>query len=196
MIRLKEIVVVEGKYDTLRLHGVVDALIIETGGFGIFRDKEKLALLRRLAAERGLLVLTDSDSAGFVIRDFLSGVIPPEQIKHAYIPEIAGKERRKPHASKEGLLGVEGIDGAVIEAAIRRAGVTPLGETETVKKAFLTKTDLFSDGLSGGADSAEKRRRFATAAGLPASLSANRLLSVINTVMTQEQYRELLAIIS
>ena len=196
MIRLREIVVVEGKYDTIRLRSVLDALIIETGGFGIFNDTEKQALLRRLAEERGVLVLTDSDSAGFVIRDFLSGMLPPDRIKHAYIPEIHGKERRKASRSKEGLLGVEGIDAALIEKAVRRSGVVPLGETESDQTAFLSKADLYADGLSGKPESAEKRRRFLAAAGLPSSLSANRLLSIINKVMTETQYRELLEIIS
>lgn len=195
MIRLKEAVVVEGKYDTIRLHSVLDALILETNGFGIFKDKEKLALLRRLAQQRGLLILTDSDSAGFVIRDFLSGAIPPEQLHHAYIPEIAGKEKRKAHTSKEGLLGVEGMDEAQLEQAIRRAGVTPLGESAREETPFLTRIRLYEDGLSGRPDSAAKRQRFAAAAGLPASLSTARLMRVVNTVMTEEQYRDLLTLI-
>ena len=196
MIRLREIVVVEGKYDAIRLHSVLDALIIETGGFSIFHDAEKQTLLRRLAEEHGVLVLTDSDSAGFVIRDFLSGILSPEKIKHAYIPEIPGKERRKTARSKEGLLGVEGVDATVIEQAIRCSGVVPLGETAPDRTAFLCKADLYADGLSGKPESAKKRRRFLAAAGLPSSLSTNRLLAIINKIMTEKQYRELLEIIS
>ena len=124
MPRIREAIVVEGKYDAIRVKSAVDALVVETGGFGVFHDKERLAFLRRLAAQRGLLILTDSDGAGFVIRNYLAAAIPADQLKHAYIPEVPGKERRKAAASKEGLLGVEGIDNARILETLRRAGAT------------------------------------------------------------------------
>lgn len=192
MIHIREAVVVEGKYDKIRLASVVDALVLETHGFGIFKDKEQLNLLRLLAKERGLLILTDSDSAGFVIRSYLNGVIPPEQIKHAYIPEITGREKRKAVSSKEGLLGVEGIDGKVIVDALKRAGATIDGEREQVKPETnpLTKGDLYEAGLSGGADSAARRRHLLSLLGLPKKLSANRLLEVLNTTMSREQFQK------
>ncbi len=185
MMKIREVIVVEGKYDAIRLHSAVDATVIETNGFGIFKDKEMLALLRRLAKARGLLVLTDSDGAGFVIRDFLGGAIPKEQIKHAYIPEIVGKERRKAAPSKEGLLGVEGVDNAVIVEALRRAGATFEGEeTPPFEACNLTKAELYDLGLVGGTDSAEKRRRLQKALGLPEKLSANRLLEILNIAVS------------
>ena len=124
MKRVREVIVVEGKYDAIRLKSTVDATVVQTDGFAIFRDREQLALLRRMAQTRGLLILTDSDGAGFVIRNFLGGSIPAEQVKHAYVPELCGKERRKKVGSKEGLLGVEGMENAVILEALRRAGAT------------------------------------------------------------------------
>lgn len=191
MEKIREVIVVEGKYDAIRLHSAVDATVIETGGFGIFKDKEALTMLRRLAEKRGLLILTDSDGAGFVIRDFLGSAIPKEQIKHAYIPEIYGKERRKTAPSKEGLLGVEGVDNAVILAALRRAGATFAGEdTPPFIGCGLTKADLFEMGLTGGADSAEKRRRLQKALDLPEKLSANRLLEILNTAVSPEELTE------
>lgn len=188
MKKIREVIVVEGKYDAIRLHSAVDATVIETNGFGIFKDKEMLGLLRRLAEKRGLLILTDSDGAGFVIRDFLGGAIPKEQVKHAYIPEIIGKERRKTAPSKEGLLGVEGIDNAVILEALCRAGATFVGEdTPPFEGCHLTKADLFEMGLTGGVDSAEKRRRLQKALGLPEKVSANRLLEILNTAVLPEE---------
>lgn len=189
MRKIREVIVVEGKYDAIRLHSAVDATVIETNGFGIFKDKEMLSLLRRMAKTRGLLILTDSDGAGFVIRDFLGGAIPKEQIKHAYIPEIVGKERRKAAPSKEGLLGVEGVDNAVILEALRRAGATFEGEeTAPFTGCGLTKTDLYDAGLVGGADSAAKRRRLQQELGLPDKLSANRLLEILNIAVSPEEF--------
>ena len=128
MLTVKEAIIVEGRYDKIKLSGIVNAPIIETGGFRVFSDKEKQSLIRQIAAKRGILVLTDSDGAGFVIRNFLRGVVPAEQIKHCYIPQIDGKEKRKPHRSKEGLLGVEGVTDEVIIRAIRQSGATVLGD--------------------------------------------------------------------
>ena len=192
MIRIREAIVVEGKYNKIRLNSAVDALVIETHGFGIFKDRELLNLLRLLAGERGLLVLTDSDSAGFVIRDYLSGVIPPDRIKHAYIPQLTGKERRKTSRSKEGLLGVEGIDCGIIEDAIRRAGATIENETANSndREPPLTKLDLFEAGLTGGEKSAERRRQLLALLGLPKTLSANRLLAVLNATMSRRKFEQ------
>ena len=194
MIRIREAVVVEGRYDRARLQAVTEALIIETDGFRIFRDKEKMALLKRLAETRGLIVLTDSDAAGFVIRDRLASAVPPAQIKHAYIPQIPGKEKRKTAPSKEGLLGVEGMDGSVLIAALRRAGATIEGESSNPVPPFLTKARLFEDGLSGSTGSRTRRERFLSYLGLPCHLSPNRLLEVLNATMTEAEYRNVLTI--
>lgn len=189
MERIREVIVVEGKYDVIRLHSAVDATVIQTDGFQIFKDEEQLCLLRRLARERGLIILTDSDGAGFIIRDFLNGAIPKEQVKHAYIPEVAGKERRKDTPSKEGLLGVEGIDNATIIEALKRAGATFEDTSASVTNGCnLTKADLFALGLAGGENSAEKRRRVQKALGLPEKLSANRLLEILNTAVLPEEF--------
>lgn len=189
MLHIREAVVVEGKYDRMRLMNVVDAPIVVTNGFRIFKDKEQMALLRRLAATRGLVVLTDSDAAGFVIRNHLLKCIPPERIRHAYCPTVAGKERRKAAPSKEGVLGVEGIDPAALEAALRRAGVTMCDE-ETVMTAapWMTKARLYADGLSGREDSAVRRRKLLCAMGLPPYLSANRLVEALNLTVSEEEY--------
>ena len=191
-IAIKEAVVVEGKYDAIRLRSVVDATIVETDGFGIFRQPDKMELLRRLAKAQGLIVLTDSDSAGFVIRDRISGSLPKEQIKHAYIPEITGKERRKEKPSKEGLLGVEGVDGDVVLAALYRAGATLLGEEYAAPTPYLTKQRLYEDGLSGGEDSARKRTELLRRVGLPTRLSANRMIEVLNVLLSEDDYQEVL----
>ena len=179
MIRVKEAIVVEGKYDKIKLSSLVEGVIIETKGFGIFRDREKLAYLRALAKKRGLIVLTDSDGAGFLIRGKLSSSIPPEQIKHAYIPDILGKERRKAAPSKEGKLGVEGMELSVLRQALERAGATPP----------LTKADLFQLGLTGGEDSAARRKALQKRLGLPERLSANGLLQALNTLYSREELR-------
>lgn len=192
MERIREVIIVEGKYDAIRLHSAVEATVIETAGFGIFKDKEQLEMLRLLAERRGLLVLTDSDGAGFVIRNFLSGVIPADRIKHAYIPEVIGKERRKTTASREGLLGVEGMDNAVILEALRRGGATFEGETAPPCGLSLTKADLFDAGLVGTAQSSYRRRRLQSALGLPQKLSTNRLLELLNTAYTPAEYERAL----
>ncbi len=188
MLRLREAVVVEGKHDAVRLSQVVDAPIVATNGFRIFKDKEQMALLRRLADTRGLVILTDSDSAGLVIRRHLCGCIPSTQIKQAYAPCVMGKERRKAHPSKEGLLGVEGIDPAALEMALRRAGVTIEGEDVPHAGVWMTKARLFSDGFSGTPDSQKRREKLLALWGLPAYLSANRLIEVINLTVSEEEY--------
>ena len=195
MLKIREAIVVEGRYDKNTLSQVVDTVIVETGGFGVFRNEEKVALLRRLARQRGLIVLTDSDGAGFVIRNFLKGSIPPDQVKHAYIPDRPGKERRKRHPSKEGKLGVEGMRPEVLEQALRRAGATFLegGGVPGSCGAGLTKADLFADGLSGGAGSAGKRQALLRRLDLPEHLSANAMLEVLNLLCTREEYRQAVA---
>lgn len=193
--KICEAIVVEGKYDAIRLRSVVDATIVETDGFGIFRQPDKLELLRRLADTTGLIVLTDSDSAGFVIRDRISGAVPKDRVKHAYIPEITGKERRKATPSKEGLLGVEGVDGEIVWQALLRAGATQVGEAENRPTPYLTKARLYEDGLSGGADSARRRAALLGRLGLPKQLSANRMMDVLNCLLSEEDYREVLACI-
>ncbi len=193
MIRIREAIVVEGKYDSIKLQAVVDALIIETNGFGIFKDKERLAFLRRLATERGLIILTDSDSAGMLIRNYLGGAVPPSCVKQAYIPPIVGKERRKTAPSKEGLLGVEGIDSAAIEQALRQAGATILDEQSGVPQLNLTTADLFDLGLCGQPHSAALRQALLKELALPGYLSTSRLLQYINTALSPDRWQEALA---
>ncbi len=191
---VREAIAVEGKYDAIRLRSVVNATVVVTDGFGLFKQPKKLELLRRLAAVQGLIVLTDSDAAGFVIRDRIAGALPTEQVLHAYAPEIVGKERRKRTPSKEGLLGVEGIDGERLLQALIRAGAT----IEDIPPAdrpvsYLTKARMFEDGLSGGVHSARLREALLIELGLPRRLSANRLLEVVNALLSEEEYRALLA---
>lgn len=191
MISVKEVIVVEGRYDRNTLSQVFDAVIVETSGFGVFNDREKLALLRRLAEARGLVVLTDSDGAGFVIRNFLKGAIDPALVKQAYIPDIAGRERRKRAPSKEGKLGVEGMKPEVLIEALRRAGATMGGEEPARRAGGITKATLYELGLSGGPGSAEKRRALLKELDLPEKLSANALLDVLNALYTEAELREI-----
>lgn len=191
MKTVRQIIVVEGKYDAIRVHSAVDAIVVQTDGFGIFRDEEKRALLRRYAAARGLIVLTDSDSAGAVIRNHLRSIIPPEQVSMAYVPPIKGKEKRKTAPSKEGLLGVEGMDNTVVLNALIRAGAD-IGDGVPPHTMMLTKADLYELGLSGAPDSAARRQQLLAALELPATLSANALLDVLNTTVTEEELRGLL----
>ena len=188
MRKIKEVIVVEGRYDKNTLSQIVDATVVTVGGFSVFNDKEKLAFLRRLANERGLIVLTDSDGAGFVIRNHLKGALPKDKVKQAYIPDVMGKERRKRHAGKEGKLGVEGMKPEVLLEALRKAGATFLDEETdaTVQKEPLTKADLFELGLTGGADSSEKRQALLKKLGLPSKLTANGLLEALNLLYDRE----------
>lgn len=185
--KVKEVIVVEGRYDKNALLQVVDAVIVETGGFSVFNNGEKLALLRRLAQKRGLILLTDSDGAGFVIRRYLKGAIPPEQIKQAYIPDVAGKERRKRRAGKEGKLGVEGMTPAVLLDTLRRAGATFEGEENTAPDAHITKADLLDKGLIGP-HSAEKRQTLLKKLDLPSHLTPNAMLEALNLLLTQAEF--------
>ena len=189
---LREALVVEGRYDKNTVSQVLDALILETRGFGVFTDPELVALLRTLARTRGLVILTDSDSAGFLIRNHLRGALAGENVKHAYIPDIPGKERRKSAPSREGKLGVEGVPGAVILDALRRAGAVfenESAENESARHARggITKTDLYALGLTGTAGSDARRAALKKKLGLPERLSANALLEVLNALMTPEE---------
>lgn len=194
MIRIREAVLVEGRYDVNTLRQIVDTVVLETGGFRIFSDDDQLRLIRRIAAVRGLIILTDSDGAGFVIRNYLKGVLPNEQIKQAYIPDIAGKEARKRKISKEGKLGVEGMRAEIIQKALLDAGATVLdGDApELNKRKIITKADLFFYGLSGGQGSAERRRALLKAMELPEHMSANALLEYINAVSDKKSLEEIL----
>jgi len=185
MIKLNQVLVVEGKYDKLHLSQLVDTLIITTEGFGILKDKEKIALLRHLARERGVVILTDSDSAGFLIRNRLKQLLQGLPVVHAYIPDIQGKEKRKPVPSAEGHLGVEGIPLSVLERALTDAGVTASYTQQCPSP--ITKADLMMWGLSGGQDSAAKRQALQKALGLPSRMSANMLLEVLCRLYTREQ---------
>ena len=191
MIKIKEAVIVEGKYDKIKLSSLIDGLIIETGGFQIFSDREKIELLRRLADTRGLLILTDSDSAGFLIRNHIQSCIPKEKIRHAYIPDLYGKEKRKLHPSKEGKLGVEGIDPEIHLESIRRSGASAIEEAgSSEEKRKITKLDLYEDGFSGGADSSKKRQVLLRELGLPERLTAKALVPVLNSLVNYEEYQK------
>ena len=182
MIRIKEAIAVEGRYDKNTLSQLVDTVILETDGFGIFKNGEKLALLRRIADRRGLIILTDSDGAGFVIRNYLRGALPRDKVKHAYIPDLYGKERRKKRPGKEGKLGVEGMAPAVLERTLRQAGATVLGEAARAVPPALTKADLYAWGLSGRENSREKRKKLLAALDLPEHLSPNAMLPVLSAL--------------
>ena len=188
MHSVKEVIVVEGRYDKNALSQVVDAVIIETSGFGIFNDRQKQKLLRKLAEERGIIVLTDPDGAGFVIRNFIRGSVDPSLVKHAYVPDIAGKERRKATASKEGKLGVEGMRPQVLLDALIRAGATIDDISPDEKPQRITKTDMYKRGLSGGQGSREKRAALIKTLDLPEHLTADALLDVLNATMTREEF--------
>lgn len=192
MERIREVIVVEGRYDKNTLSQVVDATVVTLGGFAVFNDEEKLAFLRRLAEERGLIVLTDSDGAGFVLRNFLKGALPRDRVKQAYIPDVKGKERRKRRGGKEGKLGVEGMRPEVLLEALRRAGATFEDGPPAERGAPLTKADLFALGLSGGEGSADRRRRLLERLCLPERLTANGLLEALNLLFSREELEAIL----
>lgn len=186
MVRIREAIVVEGRYDKNTLSQIVDAPILETGGFGIFKDKKQMELLRKVARARGLIVFTDSDGAGFVIRNHLKSAIDGRFLKHAYIPDIPGKERRKSAPGKEGKLGVEGMSREIILEALRKAGATIEGE-EIPARNGITKQDLMELGLSGGANSAENRQKLLRKLDLPEHMSANAMLQALNLLYSLEE---------
>lgn len=192
MRSIREVIVVEGRYDKNTLRQVVNATVVETGGFGVFNDKERVSLLRRLAAERGLIVLTDSDGAGFVIRNFLKGAIPKHQIKHAYIPDVYGKERRKSAPGKEGKLGVEGMEPKILLEALERAGATFEDGVVQEAHAPVTKADLYELGLTGGKDSAARRAQLLKKLSLPEHMTTNAMLEAVNILCGRERLVELM----
>jgi len=192
MIKVKEAIVVEGRYDKNTLSQIVDAPILETSGFGIMKDKQQLKLLRKVAESRGLIVFTDSDGAGFVIRNFLKGAIDAKYLHHAYIPDIPGKERRKSAPGKEGKLGVEGMTPQVIVDALRKAGATVLGEETKRSAGNITKQDMMELGLSGGANSSILRKQLLKKLDLPEHMSANALLQAVNLLYTLDELREIM----
>lgn len=188
MHSVREVIVVEGRYDKNALSQVVDAVIIETSGFGIFNDAEKRKLLQTMAEARGLIVLTDSDGAGFVIRNYIKGCVDPKLVKHAYIPDIYGKEHRKSAPSREGKLGVEGMKPQVLLDALIRAGATFDDEENKKTAPRISKADMYARGLSGREGSAEKRARLIKQLGLPERLTADGLLDVLNATMSREEF--------
>ena len=191
MVKIREAIVVEGRYDKNTLSQIVDAPILETSGFGIFKDKAQLRLLRRVAQTRGLIVFTDADGAGFVIRNHLKSAIPAKYLKHAYIPDIPGKEKRKAAPGKEGKLGVEGMTPDIILTALRNAGATIEGECTTRTAGAITKADLMSLGLAGIPGSEEKRRKLMKHLDLPEHMSPNALLQALNLLYDLPQLEEL-----
>lgn len=180
MISIEPVIIVEGRYDKNKIKQIFDTVVLETAGFGIFKDKEKAALIRRLAQTRGILVLTDPDHAGFLIRGYLKNIAAEGKVYHAYIPDRLGKEKRKAHPSREGKLGVEGVTEEEIIQAVRRSGVAMNGEKETREEKLVTKADLYALGLSGGPDSKEKRRLLLKKLDLPENMTAGALLEMIN----------------
>ena len=194
MVSVKEAIVVEGRYDKNTLSQLVDTLILETSGFSIFRHKEQMELLRRVAHTRGLIVMTDPDGAGFVIRNRIKGAIETKYLKHAYVPDILGKERRKTSPGKEGKLGVEGMRPHVLEHALRRAGATFLDEADTAGTFVrLTKADLAAMGLAGGTESAGMRKKLLQRLSLPEHMSANAMLQTLNACITAGELEQALA---
>lgn len=187
-LKLDRPVVVEGKYDKIKLSSIIDSEIIATDGFGIFKEKEKTAMLRTIAEKRGLIVLTDSDGGGLVIRNHLRSVIPPDKLTHLYIPEIEGKERRKTSSSKEGLLGVEGMDAELLLKLFE-----PFVIEKKVTERRITKTDLYEDGLCGGQDSAKRRKALCKRCGLPSNISSSAFLDALNLMFSYNEYKEMLA---
>ncbi len=190
MIRIREAIVVEGRYDKNTLSQLVDAPIFETAGFGVMNNRELLTFLREVARRRGLIILTDSDGAGFVIRNYLKGALPKEQVLHAYIPDVFGKERRKRQAGKEGKLGVEGMTPEILLAALRDAGAHIEGETAQAAGEPISKLDLFELGFSGTADSSNRRAALKRELSLPEHLSTNGLLDALNVLFRREEFLE------
>ena len=186
MLKLRQAIVVEGRYDKNTLLQIVDTAVFETSGFGVMKDRRLLAFLRQVAEKRGLIILTDSDGAGFVIRNYLKSALPKEQVLHAYIPDRYGKERRKRTAGKEGKLGVEGMPPEILLDALRNAGAEL--ENTAAPMERITKTDLFLTGFSGARDSTEKRKQLQEALGLPEHLGSNALLDALNLLMTREEF--------
>lgn len=191
MIKIREAIVVEGKYDKNTLSQIIDAPIFQTAGFGIRNNKELTKLLRRVAAQRGLIIFTDADSGGLLIRNFLKSAINGAYLKHAYIPEVPGKEKRKSSAGKEGILGVEGMTPQVIIDCLKRAGATIEGEC-SARSGEITKQDFVEWGLSGGTDSSAYRKNLLKRLDFPQNMSANAMLQALNLLFTRAEFIEFL----
>lgn len=189
MHKISEVIIVEGRYDKNTLSQIVDATIIETNGFGIFNDKEKQQLLKTIAEKRGIIVMTDPDGAGLVIRNFIKGSVDPKFVKHAYVPEILGKERRKDHASKEGKLGVEGMDAEAIIRALKCCGAT-IDDKKTTAGESITMADLYAIGFTGRHDSAAKRAAFLSSMNFPSKMTAQTFLPLVNALMSRDEFLE------
>ena len=191
MIKVDQIIIVEGRYDKIKLSSLIDGIIIETDGFGIFKNKEKQKLIRKLAETKGIVILTDSDSAGFVIRNFITSIVPKEYITNVYIPDIFGKEKRKDSPSKEGKLGVEGVSAEVLKEAFKKVGIG-ISNSKITEKKVITTVDLYDDGLIGGADSKQKRAALLKKLELPERMSTKAMLDILNTFLTYDEYKKII----
>ena len=190
MIKIDKVIIVEGRYDKIKLSSMIDGIIIETEGFGIFKDKDKQKLIRKLAETKGIAILTDSDSAGFVIRNFITSIVPKEYITNVYIPDIYGKEKRKDSPSKEGKLGVEGISAEILKEAFKKAGIG-VSQSETNERKKITLNDFFDDGLTGDTQSNRKRTDLLKKLDLPERMSTKAMLDILNTFITYDEYKKL-----
>ena len=190
MIKIDKVIIVEGRYDKIKLSSMIDGIIIETEGFGIFKDKDKQKLIRKLAETKGIAILTDSDSAGFVIRNFITSIVPKAYITNVYIPDIYGKEKRKDSPSKEGKLGVEGISSEILKEAFKKAGIG-VSQSETNERKKITLNDFFDDGLTGDTQSKRKRTDLLKKLDLPERMSTKAMLDILNTFITYDEYKKL-----
>lgn len=190
MIKIDKVIIVEGRYDKIKLSSMIDGIIIETEGFGIFKDKDKQKLIRKLAETKGIAILTDSDSAGFVIRNFITSIVPKEYITNVYIPDIYGKEKRKDSPSKEGKLGVEGVSAEILKEAFKKAGIG-VYQSETNERKKITLNDFFDDGLTGDTQSKRKRTDLLKKLDLPERMSTKAMLDILNTFITYDEYKKL-----
>ena len=190
MIKIDKVIIVEGRYDKIKLSSMIDGIIIETEGFGIFKDKDKQKLIRKLAETKGIAILTDSDSAGFVIRNFITSIVPNEYITNVYIPDIYGKEKRKDSPSKEGKLGVEGVSAEILKEAFKKAGIG-VSQSETNERKKITHNDFFDDGLTGDTQSKRKRTDLLKKLDLPERMSTKAMLDILNTFITYDEYKKL-----
>ena len=192
MYKIEETIIVEGLYDKIKLSQLVDGVIFVTNGFTVFTNEDMQNTIKELGSRTGIVILTDSDSAGFRIRNFVKQLLPPEKVKHAYIPTVAGKEKRKREPGKEGILGVEGVRNEVIIEALKKSGCKIDGQ-RTDKRAArpITKADMYAAGLSGGENSRERRIRLSQSLNLPYKISSNMLLSVLNRLFDYDEFCEL-----
>ncbi len=190
MIKIDKVIIVEGRYDKIKLSSMIDGIIIETEGFGIFKDKDKQKLIKKLAETKGIVILTDSDSAGFVIRNFITSIVPKEYITNVYIPDIYGKEKRKDSPSKEGKLGVEGISAEILKEAFKKAGIG-VSQSESNERKKITLNDFFDDGLTGDTQSKRKRTDLLKKLDLPERMSTKAMLDILNTFITYDEYKKL-----